>query len=127
VAGIVVAASLFGAAVAPVRAAPQTPESRLLTVWLDLSLLGIFYPDTTAKTFLPNLRKIARQLNQTLPRLHFGEAPRDSFRFRSGAVVIKRHPPKSTWILYTRARNSVWMLVDGPAGAMRITRVAVKK
>lgn len=112
----------------PARAAapPQTPESRMLDVWLDLRLLAVFYPETTAETFLPNLKKVAGQLNQHLAPVRFGNAPRDALRFKSGTVVIARNPPPDTWILYTRAGPRVWELFDDPTGRLRIRRVKVR-
>lgn len=127
VACVVLALSLLGPSAATASSAPSTPQSRLLNVWLDLSLLGIFYPDTTPETFLPNLKKIAGQLNQPLPPIHFGESPRDSLKFHVGAVVIKHHPPRDTFILYTRSRTQVWELIDGPTNQLRIFRVASRK
>jgi len=106
---------------------PTTPQSRLLDVWLDLNLLDIFYPETTPATFMRNLKKVARQLNQSLHRVKFGESPRDTLRAPAGTVVIKRHPPKETFILYTRSRTQVWELLDSPARPMRIFRVVVRK
>ena len=63
---------------------PATPQSRLLDVWLDLNLLDIFYPETTPATFMRNLKKVARQLNQSPHRIRFGESPRDTLRAPAG-------------------------------------------
>lgn len=114
------------AAAPPARSAPQTPTSRMLDVWLDLRLLAIFYPETTPKTFVPNLRKIAAQLNQGLSPIRLGDSPRDVLRFRVGVVMIKRNPPAETWILYSRSRPQVWQLIDDPAGHLRIRRITVR-
>ena len=123
---MMLALTLLGAsaATAGTRAAPSTPQSRLLDVWLDLNLLAIFYPETTPRTFLPNLTKIARQLNKTLPPIRFGESARESMKFRVGSVVIRRNPPRETIVLFTRSRTRVWELLDGPTGQLRIFRVA---
>jgi len=120
------AVSLLAAPLAQASSRPATPQSRLLDVWLDLNLIGIFYPETTPKTFLRNLNRIARQLNQQLHPIRFGESPRDTLKAPAGAVVIKRHPPKETFVLFTRSRTQVWELLDGPADRMRIFRVAVR-
>lgn len=53
---------LFAAVTAHAAATPSAPQSRLLNTWLDLHLVGIFYPDTTVETLLPNLAKVAEQL-----------------------------------------------------------------
>jgi len=115
-------ACIFAASTAP--GAPSTPQSRLLNAWLDLRLVRIFYPDTTGETLLPNLAKVAGQLGQPLPSIRFGESAQDVRRFRIGAVMIKRHPPRDTLILFTRARSVVWRLVDDAQGPLRLVRVA---
>ncbi len=107
-----VAACFAVAGTAHGSAAPSTPQSRLLNTWLDLHLVGIFYPDTTGDTLLPNLAKVAGQLGQPLPPIRFGETAGDVRRFRIGAVMIKQHPPPETWILFTRPRSQVWKLID---------------
>jgi hypothetical protein len=80
--------------------APSTPQSRLLSVWLDLRLVTIFYPRTTTATLLSNLGKVAGQLCQPLPPIRFGESARDARRSRVGAVMIKRHPPRDMGPVY---------------------------
>jgi len=115
-------ACIFAASTAP--GAPSTPQSRLLNAWLDLRLVGIFYPDTTGEMLLPNLAKLAGQLGQPLPSIRFGESAQDVRRFRIGAVMIKRHPPPDTLILFTRARSVVWRLVDDAQSPLRLVRVA---
>ncbi len=106
------------------QAAETTAQSRLLYVWLDLRLVEIFYPSTTAATLPENLGKLARQLNQPPILTQFGERPRDTFRFAANAVVIKQHPPKDTWILFSRDAVRIWRLVDDPAGHMTLLRIA---
>ena len=122
---ILCASSLCVAAGGTAHAAPpSTPESRLLSVWLDLQLVAIFYPDTTAETLLPNLGKVAAQLGQPLPPIRFGETVRDAHKHPIGAVMIKQHPPPDTWILYTRSRSHVWKLIDDPQGRLQLMRLA---
>jgi hypothetical protein len=117
------AACLIAAGAAHGAASPNTPQSRLLNTWLDLHLVGLFYPDTNADTLLPNLAKVAKQLGQPLPPIRFGETVRDVRRFRLGAVMIKRHPPPDTWILFTRSRSQVWKLIDDAQGRLRLVQV----
>ncbi|MDQ2914994.1 MAG: hypothetical protein M3T56_17340 [Chloroflexota bacterium] len=45
-------------------------------------------------------------------------------RFHIGAVMIKRHPPPDTWILFTRTRSHVWKLIDDPQGRLKLVRIA---
>jgi predicted nucleic acid-binding protein len=104
-------------------ASPRTPETRLLDIWLDLRLLDVFYPDTTAETFAANLTAIAKQLGQAPTPIRFGETAQDARRFRVGAVMIKQHPPPDTWILFTRSRSHVWKLVDDAHGDLTLARV----
>lgn len=115
---------LLAAVRANAAATPSTPQSRLLNTWLDLHLVGIFYPDTTGETLLTNLAKVAEQLGQPLPPIRFGETARDVRRFRVGTVMIKQHPPPDTWILFTRSRSQVWKLIDDPQGRLKLVRVA---
>ena len=121
-----VAVCLCAGTVAEAAAPPRTPESRLLDVWLDLRLLELFYPETTAETLLPNLAEVARQLNQQETPIRFGESARDARKFRVGAVMIKRHPPAETWILYTRSRSHVWKLVDDAQGRLTVVRMPAR-
>ena len=106
--------------------APQTPKSRLLDVWLDLRLMAIFYPDTTSKTFVANLKKISSQLNQRLSPVRLADTAHDVLRFKVGTVVIMRRPPPDTWILYSRSRSQAWELIDDPVGHLRIRLVRVR-
>ena len=115
-------------AAAPARSAesaqaPITPEVRLLNVWLDLRLVSIFYPETTSETLVPNLAKVAGQLNHPLPPIRFGETAADMRKFRVGAVMIKRNPPPETWILFTRSRTHVWRLMDDADGRLTVVRL----
>jgi hypothetical protein len=118
---LVVCALVTGTARAAV--APSTPQSRLFNVWLDMRLVTIFYPHTTSATLLSNLAKVAAQLHQPLPPIRFGETANDARRSRVGAVMIKRHPPRDTWILFTRSRSEVWRLVDDAQGRLKVARV----
>ena len=77
-----------------------------------------------AKRYSLTLRRLRRQLGQPLPPIRFGESAQDVRRFRIGAVMIKRHPPPDTLILFTRARSVVWRLVDDAHGRLKIVRVA---
>jgi hypothetical protein len=122
-----VATCLFAAGIAHGSAAPSTPQSRLLNTWLDLRLVGIFYPDTSGGTLLSNLGKVARQLGQPLPPIRFGETAQDMRRFRIGAVMIKQHPPPETWILFTRSPSHVWKLIDDAQGHLKLVRVVSGK
>jgi hypothetical protein len=115
---------LAAASTAHGAAAPNTPQSRLLNTWLDLHLVGIFYPDTNGDTLISNLAKVAGQLGQPLPPIRFGETAQDVRRFRIGAVMIKQHPPPDTWILFTRSRSQVWKLIDDAQGRLKLVRVA---
>jgi len=108
---------------AATAASPTTPQSRLYDVWLDLRLVAVFYPKTTAKSLPGNLRRVARQLNQPPIPIFFGEHPSDALRFPTTAVVIKRHPPKRTLVLYARAGPVVWSLVDDPTGHVTLSRL----
>ncbi len=58
---------IFAAGTAQAAAAPSRPQSRLLNTWLDLRLVGIFYPDTIGETLLPNLAKVAGAARSPLP------------------------------------------------------------
>ena len=98
-----------------------TPQGSLYDVWLDLRLVWIFYPKTTALSLPENLRKVARQLQQRRTAIYFGERPADTLRFPAGAVVIARHPPAQTFVLYARDGRTVWMLVDDPAGRVKLS------
>ena len=109
--------------IAAAAASPVTPQSRLYDVWLDLRLVGIFYPKTTAKSLPGNLRRVARQLNQPQIPIFFGEQPSDALRFPATAVVIKRHPPKRTLVLYARAGPVVWSLVDDATGHVTLSHL----
>lgn len=120
----VAATCLVVAGTAHGSAAQSTPQSRLLNTWLDLHLVGIFYPDTTGDTLLPNLAQVAEQLGQPLPPIRFGESAQDVRRFRVGAVMIKQHPPPETWVLFTRSRSHVWKLIDDAQGRLKLVRVA---
>lgn len=104
-------------------ASPATPQSRLYDVWLDLQLVAIFYPTTTARSLPGNLHRVARQLNQPPIPIFFGEQPSDALRFPPIAVVIKRHPPKRTLVLYARTGAVVWSLVDDPKGHLTLSRL----
>lgn len=117
-------ACLASAGSAQGASAPSTPQSRLLNTWLDLHLVGLFYPETTSETLLPNLAKVAEQLGQPLPPIRFGETAQDARRFRVGAVMIKQHPPPDTWILFARSRSQVWKLIDDAQGHLKLVRVA---
>ena len=107
-------------------APPATPQSRLLNTWLDLRLVELFYPDTTGDALLSNLAKVAGQLGQPLPPIRFGETAQDMLKFRSGAVMIKQHPPADTWILFTRSRANVWRLTDDAQGRLKLVRVPAR-
>ena len=118
-AALLTATSAFGLGQA--RTKPATPQGSLYDVWLDLRLVGIFYPKTNALSLPANLRKVARQLKQRRTAIYFGERPADTLRFPAGAVVIKRHPPAQTFVLYARDGHTVWMLVDDPAGHVKLS------
>ena len=117
-AALLTATSAFG--LGQTRTKPTTPQGSLYDVWLDLRL-GIFYPETNSLTLPDNLRKVARQLQQRQTAIYFGERPADALRFPAGAVVIKRHPPPQTFVLYARDGHTIWMLIDDPGGHVKLS------
>jgi hypothetical protein len=96
----------------------------LFNVWLDMRLVAIFYPETTGATLLSNLALVANELHQPLPAISFGETVHDMLGSSVGGVMIVRHPPANTWVLFTRSAVHVWRLIDDPQGNLKLQRVA---
>ncbi len=96
----------------------MTPRERILAAAYDLfSHRGI------RAVGVNELIKHADVAKATFYRHYHSKDARDVFRFPAGAVVIKRHPPAETYVLYARDGRTVLTLVGDPAGHVKLSRI----